>query len=339
MPVTKGVMGFVDFGSAWGLGSGQIRVTSAGLKAAQDISAMETIDSQYDFTAYRLGPVRVEGDVAFPVPATSGMMENIIRKAGERHNSTGATNGQLVNKGDVTVFYDTVIGYKYEDCKINTMSINIASENAVEATWALIGTKRTTGTRPVLQRTSPERVLTWNDVSVSSGELNALPGSSAASLNAEQVTTFSFELNNNLTAFFGLNGKIFVAPDNIVAGKREITGSIEAAWNGSGLENYAYALNAGIESASFGGVNRCSSNDKLFATFNKCTGGESGDASGSSSTEFNVRFNGVVFNMEDISVTNDFFKGTQTWRAYGEKFGNRYSAISISNGNGAYTHL
>lgn len=347
MPVTKGVMGFVDLGSTWNIGSGggQLRVTSAGLRAVQDITAMETIDSTYDYTAYRLGPVRVEGDIAFPVPAVGDFMLNIVKAAAERYNfgASGANiPGQLKNSGSVTTYYDHTIGYTYNNCKINTMSVNIASEEAVEVTWSLIGRDRTAasggGSRAAhLDRNAPERVLTWNDTKVASASLNATTsGGSATSLSSSQVRSFSFEINNNLTAFFGLNGEIFVAAANIVAGKREVSGSIEAAWNGSGLQNYAYVMNAGGGSSGspIGGTHRCSSDDKLLCGFTKCTGGESGIPS-FTGTALWLRFNGVVFNMEDISVTNDFFMGTQAWRAYGEKVAsgtpNRYSAISYND--------
>ena len=315
MPVTKGIMGFVDLGTAVGAGV-KLRVESAGLRAVQDITAMETIDSKYDYTAYRLGPVRIEGDISFPVPATSGVMSSVVKAAALRNSTTG----QLATlPTDVIICYDDSIIYKYEKCRINTMSVTVNSEEAIGVTWSLIGTQRTTeATVSLHPQTSPERVLTWNDATISMANLNAV-GSTVPTFVAANVKNFSFEINNNLTAFYGLNGSIYTVVNNIVAGKREVSGTIEAAWNGSGLQNYAYSQNTNAQ--------RCSSNDRIKLDLTKCVGGESGTPTGST-TGLAVYFNGVIFNMEDISVTNDFFMGTQAWRAYGAS-GTDYKALTV----------
>jgi len=312
MPTTKGIMGFASLdGDSTVAG---LRVTSLGLRASQEVSAMETIDSVYDYTAYRLGPVRVEGDITFPVPVLNNKIIDIIRTAMERNTSTG----QMAKKDiTVTANYDHVVHYIYSECSVNTMSFSVNSEEAVEITMNLLGTSRIGGSRKSLATTaakSPERVLTWNEIDVGSGGAmsggGVDPGQSVVS---EQVRNFSFEVNNNNTVFFGLNGEIFAQKNNIVAGKREITGSMEIAWNGGGLQNYAYTVNAS------NGPEFCESN--VYITMDML-------ANCGTTTLPQAKFWGVIFNMEEISMTNDFFMGTQTWRAYGSE-NNSYKAFSL----------
>jgi len=312
MPTTKGIMGFVKLTGAGALG--KIRVTSLGLRASQEISAMETIDSVYDYTAYRLGPVRVEGDIAFPIPVLSNQWNAIITAGAERNNTTG----QMANKTImVEANYDHNIKYKYENCSVNTMAVSVNSEEAVEVTMNLLGTKRSTAGRQTIASTSPERVLTWNEVTVTTG--GSMAGSSTSrvpEIPSSQVRNFSFEVNNNNTVFFGLGGEIVAVVNNIVAGKREVTGSMEIAWNqdGLGLQDFDYNVNAE------NGPDYCSSNLWInMAIDSNCS---------SSSSPKPLKFHGVMYNMEEISMTNDFFMGTQTWKAYGEE-GNSYRAMSL----------
>ena len=102
MPTTKGIMGFVQLPAPGLPSGGQLRVSSFTLKASQDVSAMETIDNNYDYTAYRYGPVRVEGDVGFPVPVDGDFFSSILKFAAERNGSTGgggSGTGDLLTAG------------------------------------------------------------------------------------------------------------------------------------------------------------------------------------------------------------------------------------------------
>jgi len=328
MPTTKGIMGYMKL-SGSGVTSpvtDGLRVSSFDLKASQDVSAMDTIDNNYDYTAYRYGPVRVEGGVGFPVPVADGFFKSIVKFAAERNGSSlggGQGSGNLLTTGaTIEAQYDHTIGYQYKECKPNNLSVSISAEEALDFNLSFIGTRREIiNSGPVLTRTSPERMLTWNDISIvggggAGGGIAPTPwatGSGTANPNASgQIRTFSFELNNNLTAFFGLNGSIFVQAENIVAGKREVTGSMEMAWNGSGLANFAYSANTN--------TNFCTSVQEITMNVtNKASG---------ASTTVPLVFLGVIFNMEDISMTNDFFMGTQTWRAYGDD-ANGYKALTL----------
>lgn len=308
MATTKGIMGYVDLGG----GVGKLRVSSLGLRASQELSPMDTIDAAYDNTAYRLGPVRIEGDMSFPIPVLNNKWLSIMKLGIERNSITG----QLQNKNiTVDASYDHLIGYRYEECSVNTMSVSIASEEALEVTMNLIGTKRIPSTKVPISGNAPERVLTWNEVQITSGgSMTGSGTSTGGAVVSDQVRNFSFEVNNNNTVFFALKDTIFALKDNIVAGKREVTGSMEAAWNGGGLANFAYTVNAD------NGKNYCQSDlwIQMDLTAN-C---------GASSALPAIKFWGILYNMEEISMTNDFFMGTQTWRAYGND-SNEYKAISL----------
>jgi hypothetical protein len=318
MPTTKGIMGYMRLsgGGVTSPVSDGLRVTSFDLKASQDVSAMETIDNNYDYTAYRYGPVRVEGSVGFPVPVADDFFSGVVKFAAERDGSSSPTGGSgsgnlLTTGATVEAQYDHTIGYQFKECKPNTLSVSIAAEEALDFSLSFIGTSREViSSSPKLTRISPERMLTWNDIAIvggggTAGGIAPNPWDTTTFTDAPgQIRNFSFEINNNLTAFFGLNGKIFVQANNIVAGKREITGSMEIAWNGSGLSNFAYLANT---------------NTAFCTSVQEITMEITSKGAGGSAVTVPLVFLGVIFNMEDISMTNDFFMGTQTWRAYGDE--------------------
>jgi hypothetical protein len=289
MATTKGIMGLARFNGR------TIRVTSLTLKATQDIAPSGTVDGIYDHTAYVLGPIKIEGDITFPVPATDDTFNEVMRVAVLRDDTTGTL---LTRNIRVDAKYDYAIGYAYTDCQVDRLSVNVASEEAIDFTMSLIGVERIVGAASK-DYVAPVRVLAWNDVSISG----------TPSLASEQVRNFSFEIANNTSTFYGLDGSILTNPVNIVAGKRDVTGTIEIAWNGSGLENFAYVVNQEVcrETA-----------DLINFDLSNCGGTGGG-----------LTFLGIIFEMEDISMTNDFFMGTQNWRAYGDD-GNGYKAIIVN---------
>jgi len=275
MATTKGIMGSVTLPNL-----GPVRATSFGLKATQEINHMDTIDATWDYTAYRYGPVKIEGDVGLPIPAGSNFLSAILDFVSRRD----ASSGRLINAGTVTAAYDHTLTYNYEGCQANTASFTISAEEAIELNIGFVGATRTGGAAGTGIDKAPKRVLTWDDVTFSS----SVGGDTC------KIKSFNFEINNNVTAFYGLCGDLFTIPDNIVAGKREVSGSFEASWgDGFAFQNYAYNTNsAGPDTTT----------DWLKLTVRNNP---------------DVSFLGVIFNMEDISITNDFFMGTQNWRAFG----------------------
>lgn len=283
MATTKGIMGFVNLPGT----VGPVRTTSFGLKAMQDIQSMDTIDATWDYTAYRYGPIRVEGDVSLPIPAGANILFKVLDFVSERNPTTG----RLQNNGVVTAAYDHTLAYNYLGCQASNASFSINAEDAIDLSISFIGASRTRGSVAINADKQPKRVLTWDDVtfSASIGGGTTVSGDTSC-----RVRSFNFDVNNNVTAFYGLCGDLFTIPDNIVAGKREVSGSFEASW-GDSLPFQDYAYNTNTQGPD-------TTTDSLTISVRN-----NGD----------VNFLGVIFNMEEISLTNDFFVGTQQWRAYG----------------------
>jgi hypothetical protein len=338
MPTTKGIMGALNLGA----GSGDpepkfIRITSFGMKATQTLETMDTIDGVYDRTAWRVTPLSVEGDIAFPLPAnkegkttaTTPPFEQLLEFAAARQdvlagNPGGSTAnaGDLINSRELLADYDNTVSYKYTGCKCNTFSMSVAAEEAVEFSMNMIGSDRQLQTDFThIDRLSPERMLTWNDVEViGERETGALPTSltnlGSLVFDSSQIRNFSFEINNNVTKFFALDGGVIAKPGNIIAGKREVTGSIEAAWNGfvdtAAVTGSVPATLDNIQQFNRDVTNTTSHNQiKVFIS----NSGTLATPSGTNST--GIAFAGVVYDIEDISMTNDFFMGTIGWKAMG----------------------
>jgi len=163
---------------------------------------------------------------------------------------------------------------------------------------------------------SPARVLTWNDITV-----NALQGCGQddhALFFSNQVREFNMDINNNADRFYTFNGSLF--PMDINVGQREITGSITLMGLAERLRQLSesnqnrftekneiriaiYVGNNTFEGGSF------TARDWLGAIGTPQADAPSGDAI------FFKKLTGVVFEIEEMAMTNDVFETTINWHA------------------------
>ena len=171
---------------------------------------------------------------------------------------------------------------------------------------------------------SPARVMTWNDVTISgvggcgSGqeELNRLFGSA-------QVREFSFEINNNAERYYSLSGRLF--PIDINVSKREITGSLTLLGLQDRLSERAEAqqdnftrkdeirmmMFIGDEAVSGTGNNAVGVSRDWFALT------DTPSTMNNAQPFFWKKFTGVIFRIEEMSMTNELYETTVNWLALG----------------------
>lgn len=317
-----------------------LRVTSADINLSQEITMPDVIDGRIDRTVYQLGPKLVEGSLSLPVildvdPIANSIAGGCVEKG---DLTTGTATSLLANlwcwatarsphgrlafpDASLEVRYANHAAFTFDRSLANTFSISVSQSDVVNIDIGIIGRKRNPGTvtpfepDPVLAPAitnflSPARVMTWNDATVSGvGACDGLKLFPSA-----QVREFSFEINNNAERYYSMNGQLF--PVDINVGKREITGSLTMMGLADQLRQRAEAQQTKftrkdeIRFMLFVGNEATSSRD-WFAISDEPTG----ISGGTLDPIFWLKFVGVIFQIEEMSMTNDVFETTVNWLA------------------------
>ena len=292
-----------------------IRATSADINLSQEISKPDVIDSRYDRTVYQLGPKLVDGSFSFPavyeVPTgqTRTLFEVLYRYAVTRD-----TFG-LLSPFEMNVKYAASLTmphneaeFKYTGCMANTWQFSVAQSDVVTCSVDVLGVNRETlgaldpptrsdtacdgSSTTETANIGTTRIVTWNDarVELSGGRLTDAIG-------GQFVRSFEANVNNDAERYYTLNTKLFVQA--IAPRKREITGNIVLMGRHPVLANVALKNE----------MNCTESADIKFGFDTPGTG------EGCSSSTFNVTMPNCIFEIEEMSLTNDVFETTVNWHA------------------------
>tara|TARA_Y100000034_G_scaffold87954_1_gene105516 strand:+ start:4438 stop:5460 length:1023 start_codon:yes stop_codon:yes gene_type:complete len=292
-----------------------IRAESCDVTAKQDINAIPDVDGAIDHTRYSLQPYAIDGNIAFALDQSQTadsflVFEQLFNDAVLR-DSTGqleATDRRL------HVRYYPGYSYTYLDMHINTFNLSVSQGDVLKATASMMGRGRKANEfQPNFDQNSdlaPVRVIQFNDI-----EIAILPDSSMASTDAtisEPITStvvrsFDMSINNNCEAIYTLSSAL--TPYDIIAKKREISGSFTFAGKQDELAEWATAHESRAQSSV----------DLIFRV-----------KFGSDTTVDLFRLKGVVPQIESVNITNDLVETTMNWRAYGNQ-GFEFEAISGFN--------
>lgn len=295
----------------------QFRASTVGLQVKQEINYPDLIDGAIDKTVYALGPKIVEGDINFPLihegsavgGAKSGgncqtfntSLANVLwRMAAER-----TAWGRLANFADITVCYPDNAIFTYPGCVVNSMSVRVNQGGNVEVTSSWIGGVTSDASVPESRikgtsfakapaYISPARVVTWNDFRVA-----CFGGQLAGPTTGAGFREFSCEIRNNVERYYTLNGSL--APQDITARKREISGTIKLLGRSKNLNDFAYS-----------NEQRFSSNEQIAFGY--------GVTSGATTTLYwATTLYGVIFKMEELTINpGDAFESTINYNATGD---------------------
>ena len=313
--------------------NGQIlRVTSADLKLSQDITTPDVIDGRIDRTVYQLGPKVVEGNLSMPVIAdvdptnfTGGCVSTADLRAATEANlldvlwfwtNSRTPQGRLLYSDAEMVFrYANHAAFRYDQCAVNTFALTVTHSEPVSLDLSIIGSKRTQATDPVNDNDfditpflSPARILTWNDITV-----NGIGGCDNQDLfGSAQVREFTFEINNNVERFYSLNGRLF--PVDINVSKREITGSLT-------MMGLADRLRARAEEQQDNFTRKDEVRIMAFIGEEQIAAPRDWNVAAGTTAPgtpiFAKRFTGVIFQIEEMGLSNDVYETTVNWLALG----------------------
>jgi len=326
-----------------------LRVTSADINLSQDITTPDVIDGRIDRTVYQLGPKIIEGTLSTPLIADvdpGDFTGGCVKKEDLIAGGTSATllntlwcwttartaGGRLAwTDGRIDVRYANHAAFEFRKALVNTLSVSVTQSDIITADIDIIGESRVVlpdplNQLPISDFLSPARILTWNDITVSGVAGCGSPNEQENRLfGSAQVREFSFEINNNAERYYSLNGRL--VPIDINASKREITGSITLL-----------GLQANLRDRAEKQQDQFTRKDEIRMMFfvgdEAVTVNEGGTQAGVSRDWFATtdtpqlhnsnavpffwkKFTGVIFRIEEMSLTNDVFESTVNWLALG----------------------
>lgn len=313
-----GYVGSVAFGFTTGLVT--VRATSANIRASQEITYPDVVDGRIDRTLYQLGPRVVGGNVTFPLVhegvANSGRSCGTAVNLGSLFWSAAAKRdnyGRLVEFFPAHVRYTDNTAFTYPNCIINTMQISVTQSDVVTFSCELIGGASADDNVRIPKEVSddldylaPARVVTWNDFVL------RIWGDTSSGLvvNGEQIRSFNVSLNNNAERYYTLNNKL--APQDVAARKREISGQVVIMGRNEQLSDLAYT-----------NQNRFTSTAGIAFGYTLGAGGNPYFATG---------LHGVIFEIEEIEITNDLVETTVAYTALADCDAN-YEGTQLGTAN------
>jgi hypothetical protein len=338
-PAYMGYVGFVrlEQGSVEGNNDGvtkfdhgahTLRATSADINLSQEISKPDVIDSRYDKSVYQLGPKLVDGSFAFPaiyeVPTgqTETLFETLYRYAVTRTDSGLLSPFELQVKYAASASLPNEAEFKYTGCIANTWQFSVAQSEVVTCSVDIIGVDRevltgmdppgrndddgsggfaactgssTTGAGTI----GTSRIITWNDARVEM-RVGGIPAIAEDTIfvGGQFIRSFECNINNDAERYYALNTRLEVQA--IAPRKREITGNVVLIGRHKNLADLALSNQA-----------RCTENSEIKFGYNTPSSGLGcGDA------PFNVILPNIVYQIEEMSLTNDLFETTVNWHSF-----------------------
>jgi hypothetical protein len=294
-----------------------VRATTADINLSQEITLPDVVDSRYDRTVYQLGPKLVDGTLEFPAlyEVATGQ-ERTLFEILYRYAVTRQQDG-LLAPFTLDVKYATSqpegqneSEFRYTGCIANTWQFRVAQSDVVTCSIDIIGVDRLDKPKQVLPparnntvdcepigntangQLGTTRIVTWNDARVE------LIGGSIGSngIGGQFMRSFECNINNDAERFYTLN--TFLFPQAIAPRKREITGNVVLMGRHPVLSNVALDNEL-----------RCSESSEIHFGFATQEGGE-----GCGTQTFNTVIPNTVFQIEEMSLTNDIFETTVQWR-------------------------
>jgi hypothetical protein len=194
-----------------------VRATSCSLNAKQAINHPDVIDGGIDWTLYQLGGVEVDGDVAVPVVGDPGFVSGLLGLL--RRNPSSSGDGYFTNSlgSKIVVSYGNALVRVYSGCQPNTMEFRATAGERLDATANFMGTHMDPSGPSSGTPAGIFRVLSWADLTVT-GASGVVPC---------DIKAFTLTINNNLARNYTFCAEDGYYPNNISAGKRNVSGNLE----------------------------------------------------------------------------------------------------------------
>lgn len=286
---SMGYVGFVRFNNVNGGQSTVVRATSCDLHVEQEITTPDVVDSRFDRTVYQLGPKIARGSCAFPAiydryvnGAGIGDVATNLWKLAVRRDATGHLGSTSID----VKYANKDASFQYKECIIDQYEWSAEAEGGVNISSTIIGAGRDALVMPEPSDIDNTRMVTWNDVILN---IALGPNGSLGSPARNAIRRFNVTLANNAQLVYTFNR--YLAPQDIVPTKRDVSGSITFMGRIGDLASYAEDNDK-----------RCFEESTITFGYGVETGGCGGGML--------VTLPNVVFKMETMELTNELFETT-----------------------------
>ncbi len=314
-PAYMGFVGFVRLSEADGNFISEhnrdiiVRANSADIKLKQDITLEDVIDSRYDKTVYRLGNREVSGGLSFPAIMDTTSGNATITELLYRYAVTRDSNSGLLSPINIEIKYasdgvDNEARFIYRNCIVDQWKLTVNQGDAIKCDTQIIGIDRERYNPDIPGRAlwdngwedsieqggvSTARAATWADARI---EINI----DGQIIGGQNVRSYEVSVENASDRFYTLNQSL--APQAIAPKKRDIKGNVKIMGRNTILADWAE-----------NNQTRC--NEESYILF----GIEPEGGATCIGKAFNVKVPNVVFQIEDMALTNDLFETTVNWMA------------------------
>ena len=275
----------------------QVRATGCDLRLSQAIAKPEITDIRYDRNVYTVMPEEIGGTISFPVvlyDAATRIQTKDLTAALYEAATLRNYQGRL-SSFDVAVKYShSDAEYIYQKCYVNTFKFSVEQGSTIDIGVDVIGKYR------IEDSFSPKtvhnsRIATWNDVIVrAAGEVN-IPG--------RYLRRFEANINNNIERIYTANGKL--QAQDLTPRQRDVDGTFTVMGRYPQLARYSRDNPA-----------RCIEESYLeFGYAAPCSVCDSDGGCSHSSGGFAARLPNIVYEVEEISSTNDVLETVVKWHS------------------------
>jgi hypothetical protein len=295
-----------------------VRITSAPIKAAQEITTPDPVSNVPEQPMWHVGPVRVEGTISLPLVSDLGMrtlLESAIVKRNKR-----LVPGEIrlvfpatsLSRGEVR---------RFQNCVTNRLTMSSSAGDRVDLELSVLGENLldaagmpllTPPDEALLLPFGMSRVITWEAVQISA------PGDACL------IRDFSIELDNNCSHNFTFQvpeeDARYVGARSITTGRRAVSGSL--TYLGSSPAQQRALSNLVREGAA--AIGEEGGSDLGIAIAPSYT-----DADESELFRVNITAHNVIYEWQDIDLTPDVVVSTTPWRAHGGGPGSPAATVSF----------
>lgn len=311
-----------------------VRVKSCDIQVKQTIEAEDVVDGRIDKTLYKVMPRMIEGNAEFPL--VHDVMDSpekceanspcaSLAQAVWAISTARNAQGRMKHNFDVNVRYTDNTAFLYPECVIDNVSLSVTQGENVSMKFGVKGKGKKAaqaGQEYILRedigvgpyeaaaagKLSPLRVVTWNDFRIlvscrESANQILLPG--------EYIRMFSIDVANNIEPVYTFN--TVLAPQDLAPKKRDISGTLELM-GFSKPQFHKYIFENHLRNTSMASI------------FFGYTLGSADN------TVFSSAVHGVVFNIEEVAVSNDLVTTSVKYTAFGD-CENQYEGIEAGTCN------
>jgi hypothetical protein len=261
-----------------------VRATDANIKAVQEITNPNPVSNVPEQPMWHVAPVIISGDVAFPL-TTDGSVTDIFRKVLEKKNKS-------LEPGTIDIHwppgrggpFQSAFSRTFEGCVGNRLSVSGTAGQRVDVSLGILGIDFREEAQAADEQFSLGRVVDWSFVQISE-----FPGEDCV------VKEFSVDINNNcshnVTFSRPSQDSTFQVPRSISTGHREVTGTL------------TFLGSAPTQEIAKQNLILAASNQELNIEVNGLVV---------------MKFNRVVYEWQDISISSGVVISKANWRAHGD---------------------